>query len=297
MATKPQPLHGVICPTITPVDESEHVDTVGLIKHLDRLIDHVDGIMALGTTGEFALLSTKDADRLVEVTVQHVAGRIPVIVGVGDTGTERVLRNVGRAERANADFVSACCPYYYPTADNMLIAHFRRIADESSLPLVLYNIPQNTVNNISLDVTAQLAKHPNIVGIKDSSGDMLHFTRLLELRSTQFAVLQGANERLATITWHLGADGYISGLENIAPGSMARIAHAVRTGDAHAISTEQQWIDRLSTITEQGFWLSAVKVAASLLSGGTGRPCQPLPQTSEVNRAAIVDILTEAGLL
>ncbi|MDQ2850111.1 MAG: dihydrodipicolinate synthase family protein, partial [Actinomycetota bacterium] len=281
---------------ITPIDKNERVDVTTLRRHLDRLIPHVDGVMALGTSGEFSMLSDNAADEVANEVINQVAGRVPVIVGVGDTSTARVQSHVQRAERAGADYVSACCPYYYQSTPAALRDHFLRIAEDSSIPLILYNIPRNTVNSLEHETVKELSGHENIVGIKDSSGDMIYFSRLLALRSPTFSVLQGASERVASASWSIGMDGYISGLENIAPGAMARIAAAVAAGNKELTAAEQRKMDLLSSLTDHGYWLSALKYAASLLSGGSGRTYQPLPVLTTVDQAAIKEILSESGL-
>lgn len=292
----PFSVRGVICPTITPIDESENLDVETLIAHLDRVIAHVDGVMILGTTGELALLDDDVARKTIDVAIEHVADRVPVMVGVGDTGTTRTLKHVKYAAEAGANSISVCGPYYYSSLDQeALLGHYLRIADASAVPVVIYNIPQNTVNGLSAEAVAQLSEHENIVAIKDSTGDLIHFTRLLDLKREDFRVLQGANERLASITWQLGADGYVSGLENVAPGSMRRIQRAVETSVPEAIHGEQRRINELSRITDNNYWLSALKYAASKGSGGTGAACTPLPSLTVEEKLSIDRLLDQSS--
>jgi 4-hydroxy-tetrahydrodipicolinate synthase len=219
------------------------------------------------------------------------------MVGVGDTGTGRARRNLRRAT-TSVDFVAACTPYYYPAPDEAaLTRHFADLADASAVPLVLYNIPQNTHQPIGWNVVTELAGHDNVVGIKDSSGDTDYFRRLVTLSRPDFTVLQGTQERRAAEFLRMGADGFVSGLENVIPGALQDLVRAAGDGEDDALHWAEQRIETAFEILSQGFWLSALKVATGMLVGGGDRPAAPLPPLSPEHRAAIREILGDLGLL
>ncbi len=287
---------GIICPLVTPLDDDEKLDEPALIRQLDRLVGRVDGLLLLGTTGELALLDDSVADRLVDVATQHVAGRATVIVGVGDTGTGRARRNLRRAGTA-IDFVAACSPFYYAVPDEAaLTRHFADLADAAAVPLVLYNIPQNTHQPLGWNVVTGLARHDNIVGIKDSSGDLDYFQRLVTLSRPDFTVLQGTHEMRAADFIRMGADGQVSGLENVLPGALKAVCRAIEDDDEDALRIAEERIATVFPLLSQGFWLSALKFATGVLVGGGDRPSAPLPAPSAEQRAAIREILTAVGL-
>lgn len=288
---------GIICPLATPLDDAEGVDVGALHRLLDRILPDLDGVFALGSSGEFALLTERVADHLVDEVVSQVGGRVPVFVGVGDTGTVRALANLKRMERAGVDYIVACSSFYYPITDQDALArHFLTIADASPLPVVLYNIPQNTASPLSPATAALLSEHPNIVGMKDSWGDMMLHQEFLSLRSSSFHVLQG-REQLAAVSLWLGGDGVISALSNFAPALLQQIAAGVREGDSARAQGAQRAATTLARVFDQGYWLSALKVVLAELGTGTGRAATPLPQCTIDQRASIRRILQASNLL
>jgi dihydrodipicolinate synthase/N-acetylneuraminate lyase len=208
-----------------------------------------------------------------------------------------VARNLRRARQEGVDFVVVCTPYYYPFRQaQALVDHFRRVADLSPKPVILYNIPQNTGIPIPVEGVAALAEHPNIVGIKDSAGDMLVFQELLALRSASFAVMQGREQLAAASLW-LGADGIVSALANFAPQLLQELAAAVRLGDRDCALALQRRITRLGCVFDQTYWLSALMAALHELGIGSGRGGAPLPACSDEQQAFIRSRMREAGLL
>lgn len=293
--TTPRPV-GIVAPLATPLDLDERLDRVTLAQHLEWVLPLLDGVFVLGTSGEFALLRSEVADAMVDATVAQVAGRLPVYVGVGDTGTTRALGNLRRARDAGATYAVACGPYYYSaTSPEALAAHFEAIADASELPVLLYNIPQNTVSALTGPSVARLALHPNIAGIKDSSGDLFQFQRFLDCRSDSFRVLQGREQLAAASLW-LGADGIISTLANFAPRLLQQLRTAVDVGDRSAALALQDRITALARVFDQGHWVSALKGALAELGMGGGRPAAPLPACTVDQRIAIRALLDTAGI-
>ncbi|GAB4473224.1 MAG: 4-hydroxy-tetrahydrodipicolinate synthase [Anaerolineae bacterium] len=288
---------GMVCPIATPLTDDEGLDVAAYRRLLDRIVPHLDGVLVLGSTGEFALLEEAVAQRAVEVTVDHVAGRVPIYVGIGDTGTRRVLSKLPFLKEVGADYALVCSHFYYAVAsDQALLDHYLTVADASPVPVLIYNITQNTHVNTPPHIMARLAKHPNVVGMKDSWGDMFQFQEFLRLQSDTFSVFQGREQLAASALW-LGADGVVSALLNFAPEMLRRLAEQIAAGDHGSARETQLAINQLATLFDQGFWISALKVVLHRLGYGSERVAAPLPACSAVQKHNILRILAEAGIV
>lgn len=288
---------GIICPLATPLDPDERLDRPGLLRLLDLVLPHIDGVFLLGSSGEFPLLRDEVADEVVEVAIAHIDGRLPVYVGVGDTSTARALDRLPRAAQSGADYAVVLSGFYHSVPDQpALETHFLRIAESSGLPVILYNIPQNTGNPLSPSTVASLAEHPNIAGIKDSSGDMISFLGFLGARSSTFSVMQG-REHLAAASMWLGADGVISALANLTPDLLKRLATAVDRGHREEAIELQREVEEVARVFDQGHWLSALKLSLGTLGIGSGRVVAPQPALTEIQSRAALEVLMRAGLI
>jgi len=199
---------GVWLPIITPFVDGE-IDYGGY----ERLVDHyvragVAGIIPLGTTGESPTVDETEAETLVERTVAAVDGRVPIVVGVSGNDTRKVVKAVQRLGRHHVRGILAVCPYYNRPSQDGLRAHFTRIAEASDRPILIYNIPYRTGINLANETLLALAELPNIVGVKDSSGDIAQSLELLRLRPGGFTVLTGEDAYFYTMLAH-GGDGGI----------------------------------------------------------------------------------------
>lgn len=287
---------GVVCPLATPLNADETLDEAAFRALVDHLVPDLDGAFVLGSSGEFALLRDDVALRAIELTVEVVDGRIPVYAGIGDTGTERALTRMRRAIRAGVDYILLTSPFYYAVADeDALERHFVTVADASDVPVLIYNIPQNTHVHLTPALIARLAEHPNIVGMKDSWGDMIQFQAFLELSGEGFSVFQGREELTLASLW-LGADGVVSAMNNFVPGMFQVLKKHVAAGDHQAALAQQKAITALSSVFQQGYWLSVLKVVLEMLGYGSGRAATPLPVITDDQRAGIRRILEDAGL-
>ncbi len=289
---------GVYCPIITPLDVDEGLDEPALRRQIDRLVGSVDGILVLGTSGELPILPGATAQATLNVTAEHVAGRVPLVCGVGDVGTKRSVAHVRRAVESGADFVAVTTPYYYPVDEAGMYRHFMTVAEASAVPVALYNIPRNTHTVMTRNMVTRLAEHPNIVAVKDSGGDRELFSWLLETReSTNLTILQGTDESNARGYWEQGIDGYVSGLENLAPGTMRALAQAVRNGDLTAAEDLQACLDALVDLTGRHFWLSVLKAGVAEQGIGTGAISAPLSTVPEDDRRLLRKTLEDLALM
>jgi 4-hydroxy-tetrahydrodipicolinate synthase len=201
-------ISGVWLPIITPFRDG----AVDLASY-ERLLEHylargVAGIFPLGTTGESPTLDEDEIDALVDRTVAVVAGRVPVFVGIGGNATAKVVKTVKRLERYGFEGIVSVCPYYNRPGQDGLRAHFTRIAEATAREILIYNIPYRTSVNLLNETLLRLAELPNIVGVKDSSGNLTQSLELLRLRPRGFAVLTGDDAQLYTTLAH-GGDGGI----------------------------------------------------------------------------------------
>lgn len=288
-----RPPRGIVCPLATPLDDEERVDESALRRLVERLVPHLDGILALGSSAEYALLRPEVAENALEIVLEQVAGRVPVYVGIGDTGTARALDNLRRLQRPGVECVVATSSYYYPLSDQAALeSYFLTLAEAAELPLVLYNIPQNTATNLAPSTVARLARHPNVVGMKDSWGDMFQFQEFLSIRPDGFAVLQGREQLAAASLW-LGADGVISALANLTPDLLQRQLAAVTDGNRIEALSLQSRISEVARLFDEAYWLSALKAALAALGFGNGRAARPLPELSEEQARRVWNRLEE----
>ena len=199
---------GVWLPAITPFTQGE-ID----FPAYERLIDHylklgVAGIIPLGTTGESPTIDDDEAERLVERTVATVAGRVPIVVGVGSNDTRKAVKAVKRLQRHPVQGILSVCPYYNRPSQDGMREHFTRIAEATDRPILIYNIPYRTGVNLTNETLLRLAEIPNIAGVKDSSGSVPQSLELLRQRPDGFAVLTGEDAYFYTMLAH-GGDGGI----------------------------------------------------------------------------------------
>jgi 4-hydroxy-tetrahydrodipicolinate synthase len=290
-------LRGIIPPVVTPFHADESLDLPALRTHIDRqLAAGVDGIFVLGTTGEFYALSDAEKQAVVAEAVAHVGGRKPVFVGTGAETTREVVRLTKMAEREKADGVSVLTPYYLKPTQPELVGHFRRVAANTALPVVLYNNPAPTGVSIEPDTVARLAEEKNIVGIKDSSGDLQNTVEIIKRVPATFSVLNG-RDTLILAALLFGAKGAIPATCNIAPNLCVGIYRAWVTGDQAAARRRQDRLAPVRLALTLGTGNGAVKEALALLgvpAGPNRRPIQPL---SADKKEQLRQVLVTARLL
>lgn len=289
-------LGGVIAPIVTPTDEEGRFLPGVMEQLVEHLIGDLDGVFVRGTSGEFAALRTEDALHAAQTVTEAVDGRRPVIVGVGDTSTPRTLDQVRAVADMGADFVAVTTTYYYSANETALKRHFVTIAEHAPVPVLLYHIPQNTHVDFSLQSILELASHENVIGLKDSSGDLFLFQDLLAHRQPGFIVFQG-REQLAAASMLAGADGIISALANVAPRLLQSLAASARSEDAKRSRRLQEEVTELARIFEEDNWLAALKAGVEELGFQVGPPVPPTCAVAPETRARIRSRLENAGLI
>jgi len=233
-------IHGIYPAMLTPInpDESPNPDGIGeLVDYVLR--GGVHGLFVVGTHGEAYALTPEEREQVVSAYVREAAGRVPVLAGVGAVTTRAALSNLRAAERGGADGVSVVAPFFISPSQDELYAHFRAIADATDLPVLLYNLPGRTHVSIAPQTVARLAEIDNIVGVKDSSGDLNNTVDYLRLTPDDFAVMNG-NDGLICAALSAGANGAVAATANIVPGLLVSIYDSVQAGNLQA-AWEAQW--------------------------------------------------------
>jgi 4-hydroxy-tetrahydrodipicolinate synthase len=221
---------GAIVAIVTPFKDGK-VDEESLRKLIEfQIANGTDGIVPCGTTGESSTLSHEEHDRVIEITIDAVKKRVPVIAGTGSNSTDEALRLTKHAYEAGADGALMVCPYYNRPTQEGLYQHFKIIAETVPIPIVPYNIPGRTGINLLPETVAKLAKISNIVGIKEASGSLKHMHDIIALCGTEFSVLSG-DDFFTLPLLMLGGKGVISVISNIAPADMAAMIDAFAAGD------------------------------------------------------------------
>lgn len=272
----------------TPTDGAQRsVDHESLRQFTESLVDGgVDGLFPGSSIGEFASLTDTQNRRVIE-TVVDAAGDATVMAGCGDTSVDGVLDHIDAADSAGADAGVVVSPYYLGTTQTGLERFFRVIADESPLPLLLYNIPQLTGNELTVGLLDSLADHDSIVGVKDTSGDLTYHHRLVTETPDDFAVFQGATQ-LATASLEIGADGLIAGPANVFPGVMATLYDAYSRGDLGvAQQLMREVVSPLVSATSEVPTAAATKHLVRLDRLDIGEPLPPLPRLTDSERHAL----------
>lgn len=232
-------IEGSIVALITPMDEQGEVDYDGLERLITfHLSEKTDALLVLGTTGESSTLSSEEEEEILRFTVEKVNGKVPVIAGAGTNATKKTIERVNRFAELGADQVLVITPYYNKTSDAGLLAHFTAIADQSPVPIILYNVPSRTGMTIPIQVLERLAKHPKIIGIKEASGDISYVMAVARLLNEAFVLYSGNDDMILPVL-SVGGSGVISVWANIKPKQVHDLVSAFNNGNIEKAQTIQ----------------------------------------------------------
>jgi 4-hydroxy-tetrahydrodipicolinate synthase len=291
-------IHGIIPPVATPMQANEDLDLPRLKWFLDELITAgVHGVFVLGTNSEFYALDEREKQEVIATAVAHVKKRVPVFAGTGAETTREVVRLTRMAEREGADGISVITPYFISPSQQEIHDHYRRIAENTSLPVLLYNNP-STCGGVKIDVetVARLAQIPNIVGVKDSSGDLQITNELIRAVPERFAVMMG-RDTLIFPALMFGARGAVPATGNIAPKLLVEIYEKFRKGDLDGSKAAQLRLNPLRLALALGTAPGGVKAALALLGRSLG-PCRsPVAALSPDRQEKMRLALRQAGLI
>ncbi len=289
-------IEGVLPALITPFTRDNEIDKEGLRQNIEFLIDGgVSGIVPCGTTGEAATLSIKEHEKVIEYSVEY--STVPVVAGTGSNNTTEALELTKFAEDAGADAALLITPYYNKPNDRGMLAHFKTVADAVEMPLIIYNVPSRTGINLKPELTAELAKINNIVGIKEASGSLDQITRIIELtKGEDFAVLSG-DDGLTLPIMALGGAGVVSVVANVAPKLVVSMVEAFRKGD---MDRARELHLALAPLIRAAFLETnpiPIKKAVELIGLAAGDLRLPLAQISAENEKKLRAALNDLHLL
>ena len=272
-------------PIVTPFDANDNVDTAALASHAETLVEiGLDGLVPCGTTGEFASLTADEQQAVIETTVSAADGNVPVIAGVAETTVSGVRDRLRTAARAGADAGLVTLPYYHTsTSPAGQRAFLEAVAEDSPLPLFLYDIPATVGESIDPTVLADIADHESVVGLKDTSGEISAVDTAIQQTPASFTVFQGVDAQLYP-SMSLGVDGGIHALSQVVPEVFVALADAIRSGDdERALTLHRQGVAPLfARCVDHGF-APAAKVAAAhreLIPDPRVRPPLTLPDST-----------------
>jgi 4-hydroxy-tetrahydrodipicolinate synthase len=291
-------IKGIIPPLITPLNEDKSLDC----KSLDLLLEHiirggVHGVFIIGTTGESASLSLKLKKELIEETVRIVNHRIPVLIGVTDSSFDVSMELANTAFKFGANALVTAPPFYFNLSQEELIAYYKNLADGSPLPLFLYNMPSHTKINFEIDTLMELSKHPNIIGLKDSSGNAPYFQKLIyNFRdNADFRLFVGPEETIAE-TVLMGGHGGVPGGANLFPALYVALYEAALRKDHERILPLHNLVMKISSEiyainSNQSSYLKGLKGALATLGLCEEYLAEPLSPFAKEDRDIIADRL------
>jgi 4-hydroxy-2-oxoglutarate aldolase len=292
-------LAGVFPPIPTPFDESENLNLDQLGQNLDRWGKvTLTGYVVGGSNGEFVSLNQAERLEVLQYVCERVGTSRTIIAGSGLHSTRETLKQTEAMAKAGASAALVVTPSYYKSRmePRALIAHYQQIANQSSIPIILYNVPANTGINMAADTIVPLSEHENIIGLKDSSGDTAKIAEIVMRAPEDFQVLAGsASFLLGALT--VGAVGTISALANLAGDELATLIEAFHSDDLGSAGKLQQRLVRPNSAVTARYGVAGLKFALSLKGyyGGIARsPLQPLTTDQEVE---IETIFKEAKLI
>jgi 4-hydroxy-2-oxoglutarate aldolase len=292
-------LGGALAPVATLFDSDGDLDLPRYRQNLDwYATSPLDGIVIMGSNGEFVSLDLDEKLRLIEAGVEAVAGRKLVLVGTGVESTRGTVRLTRAAAEMGADFSLVVTPHYYrPRYDReAFLRHYQAVADASPIPIVIYVMTTYTGVDLPSALIAELSRHPNIVGVKDSSGSAVKVAEMVAGSEPGFAVLAGSANFLYPVLT-LGGTGGIMALANVAPRECAEIIELYRRGEHEAARKAQFNLLAPNAAVTTHFGIAGLKAAMEMVGLETSDPRPPLLPATEAERAEIRAVLERSGIL
>ena len=286
---------GMATAIVTPMT-ADGIDYEALGRFLEFQIENgINAIVVMGTTGENATIEYADQKEIIRFTVEKVAKRVPVIAGTGTNNTAHVLHNTKNACEVGADAILVVTPYYNKATQNGLYEHFKTVADASTVPVILYNVPGRTGCNLLPKTVARLAEHPNIVGIKEATGNMAQMVEIMHLCGDKIDVYSG-EDALTVSMMAMGGAGTISVLSNVAPKEAVAMTDACLAGDYAAAAKMQ--CDLLPLINALFSEVNPIPAKAGVSAMGFGQENLRLPLTpmEDGTRAKLYEEMRKLGI-
>ena len=290
-------LEGIWTPIPTPLTKRGKVD----IESTRRLVDFhieagIDGLLPLGTSGEFALLSREDREIMVNTAVDQADSRVPVVAGVSDPSIENVVQLSSDAKEAGADAVIATPPYYFTTTDEGHYRHFKTISESIDLPLLIYNIPEWTHSFVTPETVQRLADEKLVVGMKYTEYNFLNLVRFLKTSGSKIAIFAGS-DAMAYSNLEFGGSGAIIGSANVAPKVASKIFDDYKKGALKGARESQEKLLPIIEALGVGKYPAALKEAMSLIGMPVGPLKEPLQSLSIAEKRIVAGLLRKGGFL
>ena len=286
---------GMATAIVTPMT-ADGIDYDALGRFIDFQIDSgINAIVVMGTTGENATIEPEDQKEVIRFTVEKVAKRVPVIAGTGTNNTAHVLHNTKNACEVGADAILVVTPYYNKATQGGLIQHYTTIADASTVPVILYNVPGRTGCSLQPKTVAKLAEHPNIVALKEATGNMAQMVELMRLCGDKLDIYSG-EDALTVPMMAMGGAGTISVLSNVAPKEAVAMTDACMAGD-YATAAKMQ-CDLLPLIDALFSEVNPIPAKAAVSAMGFGEENLRLPLTpmEDATRANLYEQMRKLGI-
>jgi len=289
-------LKGAITAIVTPFKEGR-LDEAAYRELIEFQIQGgIHGIVPCGTTGESPTLSHAEHKRVVEICIDQVKKRVPVVAGSGSNNTAEAVELTKHAQAAGADFALMITPYYNKPTQEGLYQHYKTITSQTKIPIVVYNVPSRTSLNLLPETMARLLTLPNIVGIKEATGDLKQCAKILELCGDKIIMLSGDDFTVLPLL-AIGGHGVISVVSNVTPGDMAGMCNAFFAGD---LAGARKLHYKMWPLMEAMFYETnpaPVKTAMKLLGKITGEVRQPLCAMSPANEDKLRKVMQGYGLI
>lgn len=287
-------IKGIITPILTPMNEDESINTEELRRQVNRQIESgVHGLFPFGTNGEGYILSAEEKELVLKTVVEETNGRVPVYAGTGCIGTKETIKQSLIAKSVGTDILSIITPSFAAASQEELYVHYKTVAQEVDLPIVLYNIPARTGNKLLPETVARLSRIDNIVGVKDSSGDFDNMLKYLELTKEEGLIVLSGNDSLILPCLKSGGVGGIAGCANVYPRTMVSIYENYVAGDIEGAEQAQESIATFRACFQYGNPNTIVKTAAALLGYPVGKCRAPFNQVPPEGVEALKKVLEE----
>ena len=286
---------GMATAIVTPMTPTG-IDYEALGRFLEFQIENgINAIVVMGTTGENATIEPADQKEVIRFTVEKVAKRVPVIAGTGTNNTAHVLENTKNACEVGADAILVVTPYYNKATQNGLIAHFTAVADASTVPVILYNVPGRTGCALQPKTVAKLAEHPNIVGLKEATGNMSQMVELMHLCGDKIDIYSG-EDALTVPMMAMGGAGTISVLSNVLPAESVAMTDACLAGDYKTAAAMQcKMLPLINALFSEVNPIPA-KAAVSAMGFGEENLRLPLTPMEPQTRAVLFEEMRKLGV-
>lgn len=298
MFMEPKELRGIVAALVTPFTETDEIDEKALHKQLDRILESgVHGLMPVGGAGEFPHLSRSEKSRVIEITARAAQGRVPTIAGTSACSTREALELTRDARDAGADAAILVPPYYFRLTGDAIYAFYEAVSQEKILPIVVYNNPLYTGNDMNPDLIVRLCRLPGVIGVKQSNANLGDLVEIVRHSGDTVSVCTGIDSQLLAALV-VGAKGIFSTAASVVPTEMVQVFEYFQAGrleQARELHIRLQALNRY--LEYDPGYVAPAKEALTMLGLPHGLPRHPLPHLTESERAGVRNALQSLGLL